>query len=244
MTVVTRELELLHDGNIYRPLLAWDDAETTPRPAVLVAHTIQGRGEFVAGRATALAHMGYAALAVDVYGGGFFTTDHDEGRGKMVPLLQNRPELQARLHAHVEIAKALPEADENRIAAIGYCFGGLCTLDIARTRDDVLGVASLHGNLTPPGNTDDRKISASILIMHGDADPLVPPEQVDTAREELTRAGADWQIHIYGHTLHAFTAPGTDVPERGLKYNEAAARRSWKSLQDFLTEILDRSNSD
>ena len=236
MTVVTRELELIHDGNDYRPLLAWNDDDTSPRPVVLIAHAIQGRGEFVTERAGALAEMGYVTLAMDVYGSSFFTTDHDEGLSKMLPLLQDRPELQARLDSHVELTKTLPEVDETKIAVIGYCFGGLCALDIARTRNDVLAVASFHGNLTPPENTTDRRINARVLIMHGDTDPLVPSEQVDAIRDELTRAGADWQVHIYGNTSHAFTTPGTDVPERGLKYSEVAERRSWQSLQDFLAE--------
>ena len=241
MTVKTRELDLYFNDNLYRPLLAWDDDATTPRPVILIAHAIQGRGEFVADRATALAEMGYVALAMDVFGNAFFTTDHDEGRSRMVPLLQDRPGLQALLDAHVELAKTLPEADRTRVAAIGYCFGGLCALDIARTRDDILAVASFHGNLTPPGNTADRAISARVLIMHGDADPLVPPAQVDAVREELTAAGADWQIHIYGNTRHAFTTPGTDDPEHGLKYDETAEHRSWLSLQDLLAEVFEPS---
>jgi dienelactone hydrolase len=107
-----------------------------------------------------------------------------------------------------------------RVAALGYCFGGLCALDLARANPPELkGVISVHGVLTPPNPGEPAPIDASILILHGWEDPVAPPEDVLSLARELPRAGADWQIHAYGHARHAFTAEGLNFPERGLAYD-------------------------
>ena len=121
---------------------------------------------------------------------------------------------------------------------MGYCFGGLCVLDLARTGADILGAISLHGLFTAPGNTAANKITAKILALHGHDDPMVPVESVVALETELTEAGADWQIHIYGHTTHAFTNPHANDPGFGTVYHPQADMRAWRSLQNFLEEIF------
>jgi dienelactone hydrolase len=121
---------------------------------------------------------------------------------------------------------------------MGYCFGGLCVLDLARSGADVLGVASFHGLFHKPGNTEGNKISAKVLVLHGWDDPMAKPAQVIELAEELTKSGADWQIHGYGNTLHAFTNPAANDPAHGTVYNADADRRSWQSLQLFLADIF------
>jgi dienelactone hydrolase len=129
--------------------------------------------------------------------------------------------------------------DSKRVAAIGFCFGGLCVLDLARTGADLAGVASFHGLLNSPGNTQGKKIKAKVLVLHGNDDPMVPVEQVVALEKELTAAGADWQIHTYGHTVHAFTNPAANDPKFGTVYEPKADRRSWQSLRNFLEEIFE-----
>jgi dienelactone hydrolase len=131
-----------------------------------------------------------------------------------------------------------PEVDAAHTAAIGFCFGGLSVLDLARTGADVAGVVSLHGIFVPPGNTDGNRITARVLALHGWEDPLATPEEVVGLASELTSMGADWQIHAYGNTTHAFTNPAADDWEGGKQYNAAADRRSWTATENFLAELF------
>jgi dienelactone hydrolase len=138
----------------------------------------------------------------------------------------------------VAAAKAHSSVDASRIAIMGYCFGGLCALDVARSgTSDVLGAISVHGIFAPTG-LPPVPIKTKVLVLHGWADPMAPPKDVLALSQELTAAKADWQLHAYGNTMHAFTAPGAYAPERGIAYNEDADRRSWESTLSFFKEIF------
>ena len=127
----------------------------------------------------------------------------------------------------------------DRIACIGSCVGGVGALDLARAAvPGVKGAVSFHGLLNPPNLGAQADIPTKILILHGYDDPMAPPEDILAIGKELSAAKADWQLHAYGNTMHAFTMPGVNAPERGLKYNAAAARRSWAAMEDFLKEIF------
>ncbi|WP_114953145.1 dienelactone hydrolase family protein [Sphingosinicella terrae] len=210
-----------------------------PRPGVLVFPTIMGRSDLELGFARRLAERGYAAMVCDLYGKDRIGLGREECRPLMNALRADRPALQARLRERLALLHGRPEVDPGRIAAIGYCFGGLCALDLARTGADLRGVASFHGILAPPGNLDGVPIAARIIAFHGWDDPLAPPDDVVALGQELSRAGADWQLHAYGGTSHAFTNPGAQDAEHGLLYNPVAERRSWKSLLNFLEEIFE-----
>ena len=238
MAVTSRLHEYSHNGNTYHGYLAWDDAQAGPRPAVLIAHTWAGRGEFEEDKARRLARAGYTALAVDMYGEGRRGADAEENAQLMAPLQQNRAELQARIGAALEEARGLAEVDADRIAAIGYCFGGLCVLDLARSGADIRGVVSLHGLFTPADNLPSPAIVARVLCLHGYDDPMATPDSVLALAAELTGAGADWQLHAYGNTVHAFTNPAADNLEIGTVYSPVADRRSWQALENFLEEVL------
>jgi dienelactone hydrolase len=124
------------------------------------------------------------------------------------------------------------------MAAIGYCYGGLSVLDLARVGAPLRSVVSLHGLFDPPGNTEGRPIAASVLCLHGYDDPMARPDALLALAGELTRAGADWQVHAYGNTVHAFTNPKADNPQMGTVYSPLADRRSWRALCNFLEETL------
>jgi len=211
-------------------------AGTAPAPAVLIFPTIMGRSELELGFARRLAGIGYTAMVADLYGK--TGLPREECREEMNALLADRAFLQDRLLAVLESFRARPEVDPSRVAAIGYCFGGLCALDLARTGVDVRGAASFHGLFTPPGNREGTPIRAKVLALHGWDDPMAPPASVEALAAELTRAGADWQIHAYGGTMHGFTNPGANEPKRGVQYNATADRRSWTALEAFLAEVL------
>jgi len=128
--------------------------------------------------------------------------------------------------------------DAARVAAIGFCFGGLCVLDIARTGEDLAGVVSFHGLFAPPGNTSGNSVKAKVLALHGWDDPMAKPEDAVALGSEMTAMGADWQLHAFGNTMHAFTNPDANDADMGTVYNAAADRRSWIAMQNFLHEIF------
>ena len=218
--------------------MAWDDSSRDARPAVLISHAWTGRGEQEEHRAEQLAELGYVGFALDLYGKGKRGTSKEENAALMQPLLDDRTVLQRRMNLALDVCRKQKVVDANRVAAIGFCFGGLCVLDLARTGAEVAGVASFHGLFSPPGNTEGRRISAKVLVFHGWDDPMAKPDQVLALAEELSTVGADWQIHAYGNTVHAFTNPAADDPDFGTVYDADADRRSWQSLQLFLAEIF------
>ena len=214
-------------------------AGAAPRPAVLVAHQWAGQGEAERSAADRLAGLGYVGMALDVYGKGVRGEPGGDHSHLMGPFLQDRARLRQRLLAAVEAARGQAGVDPDRIAVIGYCFGGLCALDLARANAPGLkGAVSLHGLFAPPKLGAQDPIDASLLVLHGWDDPMVPPADVLALSEELTAASADWQLHAYGHAKHGFTNPAANMPERGLAYDARAARRAWASVESFLAETL------
>jgi len=231
-------VEYEHDGTLLEGFMACDDSNHDSRPAVLVVHAWAGRSEFECNKARALAELGYVGFAVDLYGKGVLGGSAEENAALMQPFLDDRQKLQSRLTTCIETVKSLPQTDSGLIAAMGYCFGGLCVLDIARIGTDIKGVASFHGLFGAPGNTVGTKIKAKVLALHGHEDPMVPVDAVIELERELTEAGADWQIHVYGKTLHAFTNPAANNPDLGTMYDQNADTRSWQTLINFLEELL------
>lgn len=240
MDIRTRLVEYESGGSAFEGMLAWDAEREQPAPGVMVAHTIAGRSNHEESRAIRLAKMGYVGFAIDVYGKGTRSSDADRNRAMMDALRDDRPELQQRLLAALDCLRVQDEVDSDRTAAIGFCFGGLSVLDIARRGVDIAGVVSLHGIFAPPGNTEGNRIRAKVLALHGWEDPLAKPEDVLGLARELTDMGADWQIHAYGHTTHAFTNPAADDWEAGKKYSADADRRSWAATTNFLEELFNR----
>ena len=238
MGIETRLVEYRDGNRIFEGMLARDEALEGPRPGVLVAHTIRGRSGFEEDRARTLAEMGYAGFAIDVYGKEAIGSGFDDCRRMMEGLRNDRATLQQRLLLAVEALRAQPEVDVSRIAAIGYCFGGLCVLDIARTGEPLAGVVSFHGLLEPPGNTGGKRIRARILALHGWDDPLATPDEAVALGAELTGMGADWQLHCYGNVRHAFTNPAADASSGVTVYNADADRRSWAAAKYFLSELF------
>lgn len=238
MAIRTAPVGYSHDGKQYEGLLAFDSAKSGRRPAVLISHAWAGRGPVEEDYATRIAELGYAGFALDLYGKGVFGKTTAECQALMSPLAGDRPLLQARLLNAVEVVRKLPEVDASKIVVMGFCFGGLCALDVARTGADVKGVASFHGLFGAPGNTKGKKIKAKVVAYHGWDDPMVKPDAVKAFGEEMTAAGADWQIHAYGGVMHAFTNPEANDPSFGTVYNKRAADRSWESFKLFLAECF------
>jgi dienelactone hydrolase len=226
--------EVLCEGHV-----ALNTSSRARRPSVLVAHAWDGPNKEVRAKASQLARMGYLGFALDVYGKGVRGGASDDNTKLMAPYIEDRAFLRRRLLAALAAAKLHPFTDPSRIAVIGYCFGGLCALDLARAAPPELRAAvSVHGMLRAPEFTQTALMTAKVLVIHGWKDPLAPPEDVLTLTRELSDAGSDWQMILYGQAAHAFTNLGANNHRDGIFYDETADRRSWAATCSFLEESL------
>ena len=217
-------------------LVTHDDA--TPRPGVIISHAWGGLGEFEQDKARAVAELGYNVLAIDMYGKGIRGKSIDENRELMGRFLGDRALLRQRINCGLDALKSLPNVDATKVAAMGYCFGGLCVLDLARSGAQVNGVVSIHGIFAPPENLANEMIKAKVLALHGYDDPMATPENLTSFCTEMTDAGVDWQVHAYGLTYHAFTNPQANDPGMGTVFSPSANKRSWQALVNFLEELF------
>jgi dienelactone hydrolase len=226
-------------GVTLKGYLAYDTAQTGPRPGVLVVHEWWGHNDYARDRAKALAGLGYTALAVDMYGDGKQAKHPDDAKKFSGEVMGNMEEAKSRFVAAQSLLQQHATTDPTKTSAIGYCFGGGVVLHMARQGLDLDGVASFHGMLGSP--TPATKVGARLLVLHGDADPFVPPAQVEAFKKEMAAAGANLKFIAYPGAKHAFTVPGVD--EKGkefslpLAYDKAAADASWAELKGFLAEI-------
>lgn len=209
-----------------------------PRPTVILIPTVMGVSDLEIGFGRQLVELGYNAFVADLFGKKFRGAPRDTMFGEMNRLKEDRAALRRRLLAVVGQARALDEVNGGHVVVAGYCFGGLCALDVARSGEDVVAAVAFHGLFDPPG-LQAEKIKAKVCCFHGWDDPMVPPEKVVALGKELTDAGADWQIHAYGHVAHGFTNPkASDLQIDGVRYNALAAERSWTAFINLLEEVF------
>lgn len=226
------------DKQAFKGYVSYHDTGKKQRPAVLVVHDWSGRNEFACKKADMLADMGYVGFAVDMYGDGRQGQTTEEKMALMQPLLSDRRLIRDRLMAAYQAISSMPDVDNRHVAVIGFCFGGLCALDLARSGLDFKGVVSFHGLLNKPEHLKTEKVKAKILALHGYDDPMVQPDQVNDFCQEMTQAQADWQVHMFGHTKHAFSNPLAHDEQLGTIYNAVAEARSLQAMANFLTEIF------
>jgi dienelactone hydrolase len=238
VSIQTRLVEYKDGDALLEGMLAWDDSIEEARPGVLVSHAWRGRTEFEEGKAVELASLGYVAFALDLYGKGVRGNSVEENSALMQPFIDERGMLQQRLLLSLDVLREQHEVDASNVAAIGFCFGGLCVLDIARSGEELAGVVSFHGLLGAPPNAAGKPIKARVLVLHGWDDPMGPPEDVLALARELSAQGADWQLHAYGNTVHAFTNPAANDQAMGTVYDPSADRRSWAAMRNFLDELF------
>ena len=218
--------------------LVFPDQVNANTPIVLVAHDWSGRNAFADEKAAELAKLGYIGFAMDLYGEGRTGANNDEKSALMSPLASDRKKLKQRLLAAYEAAKTLGQGNPKAIAAIGFCFGGLSVLDLARTGEALAGIVSFHGLLNAPEGLAPERIQARVLALHGYNDPMAKPPQVMAFADEMTKAGADWQVTMYGNTVHAFMNPLAHDEALGLVYSPEVAKRAWVAMVAFLREVF------
>ena len=221
-----------HEGQPLEGYLARDIQADERRPAVLVLHDWSGVADNVRMRTQMLARRGYVAFAADLYGAGIRPTG-DAAAAEARKYYNDLPLLRARVAAGFSWLQQHPAVDPARLAVIGYCFGGTAALEFARTGAPARGVASFHGGLIAHDPSDAAQIAASLLVLTGGDDPVVPDEAVVAFEQELRGAPhVDWQVNTYSGAPHAFTIPGTD------RYRPLADARSWRALVCFLDEVF------
>ncbi len=210
-----------------------------PHPAVMLMHNAHGLGEMMREKTSYLAQLGYVAVATDMYGGGKYHADTQSIGPSLLELVKAPQLLRARTVAWYEQLKARPEVDPQRIAAIGYCFGGQCVLELARSGVDVKAVVSFHGLLSTAMPAQPGAIQGQVAIYTGAKDPYAPADHVEALRRELTDAGAHFQIMVFNDAFHAFTDPHADGMGRpGIAYDPMADRVSWAGTLALLEAIF------
>lgn len=222
-----------------------DPTVATKRPGIVIAHAWRGLDDFAREKARQLAKLGYIAFASDLYGSGLHVQTDEEASSAMTPLFLDRNILRERIVAAYETLRKNPFVDKSKIGAIGFCFGGATVIELLRSGVELKGVVAFHALL---GNSlgDKRAkmapnaahLKGSLLILHGYEDPSVSAEDIAHIEKEFTEAKVDWQINLYGQTVHAFTNPQANDPAKGLVYNSRTAKRAWQNMENFFNEVF------
>lgn len=234
----TEHIEYQDGDIVLEGFAAYDEKSQDKRPGIMICHDWSGRNPFAENKAKQLAELGYVGFAIDMYGKGKLGKTTEEKSAFIQPFMQDRLKLQKRVLAGFEAIKRIAAVDSNKIGAIGFCFGGLCALDLARSGADVKGVVSFHGLLNAPEGIAKHTVIAKVLALHGYDDPLATPDQVFAFAQEMTHSNIDWQLDMYGHTKHAFTNPEAHDTKMGLIYDKRAADRSWIAMKEFFKETF------
>jgi len=233
----TQSVHYQDGGTPLTGFLACAEVRDDPRPGILVVHGGAGLDDHAKGRAKRLAELGFVAFACDMYGDG---VAGDRGRvmAHIKEFNEDRLRLRSRAQAGIAQLASHPLVD-GKLAAIGYCFGGMTVLELARGGANLTGVVSVHGSLHTPLPAEPGTIQAKVLVHHGALDPHVPMAQVSAFIEEMNHAGADWQLVLYGGAMHGFThenATGHEMP--GVAYHAPTDARSSAAIELFLEEIF------
>jgi dienelactone hydrolase len=228
----------LHGDTLLKGWLFYQSDNPHVRPGVLVVHDWSGCNELAKERAKVLAEQGFVAFAVDMYGEGRVGVTNEEKQNLMQPVISNRQLLRDRIQCAYQVLAGLPLVQTDKIVAIGFCFGGLCVLDLARTGAGVRGVVSFHGLLHDDPAFKPNQISADILVLHGYNDPMVNPQSVQHFCDEMTALKANWQVNMYGNTSHAFTNPVAHDVDLGLIYQPESSEKAFQEMNAFFKRIL------
>lgn len=240
--IVGEEVSYEANGLPMKGFIAYDDSTDKKRPGVLVVHEWWGHNDYARKRAKMLAELGYTALAVDMYGNGK-SVDHPKDAGELSgAVFKDFAGAQTRFDAAKTVLQNHPTTNSDKIAAIGYCFGGGIVLAMARRGVDLDAAVSFHGSLATQTPAAVGDIKAKVLVCNGDADPFVKPDQITAFKQEMKNAKVDLQFKSYAGAKHAFSNPDADaygakfnIP---LQYNETADKQSWQDMQVFLTQAF------
>ena len=211
---------------------------TKNTPVILIVHMWSGRVPFVDEKAKDMASKGYIGFAIDMYGEGQIGQNVEENQALMQPFIENRAVMQNNIQAAMTAIQSIPNANFEKVVAMGYCFGGLCVQDLARVNKNVRGIISVHGLMLKAENIPQGIFQSRVLLLHGADDPMVSDADWKNLKQELDKAGCDWQKHDFGRVMHAFTNPEANDKEMGTVYNALADARSVLLIDNFIQECL------
>ncbi len=237
--VKTRDIAYEYDGVNFKGVLTWDDAAKGKRPGVLVVHEWWGLNEYARKRAEQLAGLGYVAFACDMYGEGKHTEHPNEAGQFAGEVRKNVKTWRGRAQAALKVLRDQEQVDADKLAAIGYCFGGSTALQLAYTGADLKAVVTFHAGLNVPDAEQAKAIKAKLLICHGAADRFIPEETAGKFRAALEEAKVDYAMVYFGNAKHSFTVKDIDAKGvNGLAYNVEAERRSWQYMRLMFDEVF------
>jgi len=235
MTINAQEIAYRYGDTEFTGQLAWDAERRDQRPGILVVHGGAGLDAHAKGRANRLAELGFVVFACDMYGHGV-AGNRERIMASIAELRDDTAKLCQRARAGIDVLLSHRQVD-GRVAAVGYCFGGMVVLELARSGADIAGAVSVHGSLTTSRPAQAGTVKAKLLVCHGALDPHVPMAQVNAFVQEMNEAGADWQLAVYGGAMHGFThETGPAVP--GVAYHAVADARSATAMQNFFSELF------
>lgn len=237
--IKTEVVEYQAGGATLQGFLAYDDANTKPRPGILLIHDWMGVGDYAESRAKQLAELGYVAFAADIYGKGVRPANPKEAGALAGKYKDNRPLYRERLQAGLAQLTGNKLVAPGQVAVIGYCFGGTGALELARSGADLKGVVTFHGGLSTPTPQDAKNIKCPVLVLHGADDPFVKPDEVAAFKKEMADGGVKYTFIAYPGAVHAFTRPdaGNDN-SKGAAYNANADKESWAEMKKFFGRIF------
>ena len=237
--IQTQIVEYKQGDTTLEGVIVFDDAVKIKRPGVLIVHQWMGLSAYEKKRAEMLAQLGYVAFCADIYGKGVRPKDTSEAGPMAGKFKGDRALLRARVNAALDTFKKSELVDTKRIAAIGYCFGGTATIELARSGAELSGIVSFHGGLDSPTPSDGKNIKTKVLACHGADDPFVPAKDLAAFESEMRDNKVDWQLIAYGGAVHSFTQPmaGNDN-SKGAAHNQRADKRSWEDMKQFFGELF------
>ncbi|MEB0040558.1 MULTISPECIES: dienelactone hydrolase family protein [unclassified Pseudomonas] len=237
--VIVRSVVYQIDGQSYESRLVFDSSDASSRPGLVMAPNWMGVSEGAQMIAQSVAEQGYVVLLADLYGQGVRPQNGDEAGAAMMPLKNDRALVRKRMQAALDALKSQTDApvDTRKLATFGFCFGGCCSLELARSGADLKATVTFHGTLDTPDPADANNIKGSVLVLHGASDPLVAKDQLPAFEEEMNAAGVDWQLLSYGGAVHSFTDPHANVPGK-MMYDAKTAKRAFVSMHNLLDEVF------
>lgn len=237
--IVTEPVEYKDKDTVLEGFITYDDSSKKPKPGVLLVPDWMGVSELTKKQAAKVAKLGYFVFATDIYGKGVRPKDAKEAGETSKQYFDDRALLRSRIKAAYDKFLTMKGVDHNKIAVMGYCFGGTTALELARSGVPLAATVSFHGILTNPTPADDKNIKGHVLVLHGADDPFVPAQQVDDFKKSMKDANIDLKFVAYPGAVHAFTNPnaGNDN-SKGVAYNEKADKSSWEEFKKFLKQAF------
>ncbi len=236
--IVGRDVKYKDGATELQGYIAYDSSIKGKRPGVLIVHEWTGINDYIKDRARRFASLGYVAFAADIYGRDYRPETLEDAERVSYRFKKNVKLLRRRLNAGLKRLKSFPQVNPGLIVAVGYSFGGMAVLELARTGVPLKGVISVYGSLYPDVKSSSN-IRTRVLVLHGGDDPFVGSDKLLRLWRELQSSGVQWEIHIYGGAVHSFTNPESgDDPSVGVAYNPYADRHSWKMIKEFLYEVF------